>query len=397
MYLKPKKKVALLGEWNTENLGDRAIGWHAAKYFLDSNFEVKLIGLGSLQHLYDIADVHQLSEALHQDRPAGGHRSRSYKFLNTDIRKTYIVGIGLRYFRNRYRINTIKGHLRQCDLVMVGGGALLEDNKLHFPMSLHFVNKVSAKYKVPVICLGCSSAQGASWLGRKILRNFVASSELVAVRDAFTQEFLKKLAPAKEIGLFGDFAMELTQKAQENGSKPYTCVAINFMHLLNKEQAKHTNYERVVRKMIREMLQAHENIRVTLFTTGDANDNQAVQSLYTEFQPDPNVNVLMPGNLVELEQLYQKHHLVISTRLHASIFAMNAGVPVVALYASQKIKNFFISVGLQDYCFPAFNESSAESIVSLVKNNSYQAGLKLFNLDRFKQARTDVDDLVRKE
>src|SRR6185295_4339053 len=102
-------EVALFGEWNTGNLGDRAIHVEVKRFFEGCGWRPRSFHLGSLSA---------------GDEPLGVGPARAPA-------KRAARGIS-----QRARMLGLLPRLERVQAISVGGGALLTDDSLHFPQSL---------------------------------------------------------------------------------------------------------------------------------------------------------------------------------------------------------------------------------------------------------------------
>ena len=84
-----------------------------------------------------------------------------------------------------------------------------------------------------------------------------------------------------------------------------------------------------------------------MFTTGEGADELVANDVYIRLNSSK-VFVERPQNLDDMISIYNKADVVISTRLHSAILALNCDVPVLAVNWDSKVAGFFSSVGLSD-------------------------------------------------
>jgi polysaccharide pyruvyl transferase WcaK-like protein len=354
--------VALFGEWNTTNLGDQAIGVQATRYFIGCGLGVKLFALGSMVYLGEITHSDKTGEVfqrLHQAAKTrrthgGADRKLAPKAKLRCLQKRLLyLDHGLRLVRNWYRLRQMKPQLRQCHIIAVGGGDLLNQQYRNFLTPLYFITDFSKHTSTPLVCMGCSASPSYSGLFRTVVINFVRQAHIVTVRDHATRKSLENLNSGP-ITIFGDFALDfsVTKRSKKNG-RSHT-VAINIM-MPEKEQRE--GYKEFLIDLVLHLLAA-KAYTITLFTTGNEEDKLFIQRLYEAFPEQ--VKLFHPDGLRELENFFIDIDLVIASRLHAAILAINHRVPVVAISISSKVNSFFETIGLTNFCYSLTPEDLKE-------------------------------------
>ncbi len=383
--------IALVGEWNTSNIGDKAIGIKAVRYLLSLGFDVKLFALGSFRYLGHVATTRQLDELFSPTISAGqvdGVGQKLLKFGHRHFPRSKFV---FRFFRNYANRQSIRAEFVSCNAVLVGGGALLDDNGLHFPSSLLLIQKICRDLSLPLFSVGCSSSGNFSMAGKYILRKFVNYAQLVAVRDRESKRALQPLSK-KDIFIFGDFALGMDLQEEGKTFVPPRSIAINVMHFAGSEKHLQHDYELFLKAVINFL--RRRNFTVTLFTTGDQNDlraAQAVHSMTGQFS-----TIFHPRTFQEIVSFLQTKDAVFCTRLHAAIMAIDANVPAIALWVTPKIKNFFETIGLSEYCIEASSGIDVNNSIADVLDTKLASYFRLLTFQYFEPGRQRVSEALEK-
>ncbi len=379
------RSIALFGEWNTSNLGDRAICQAAVHYILDFHYDVKLFSLGSFKYLGEIKSIDQLERYLKVEQSTLDDRPWIIRF----VKKVYLLKIILRFLRNWKNEHAVEKHLKDCQWTIVGGGALLEGNGLHFPISLVQVSNTSRKLNIPILCLGCSSSSKFSILGKILLKKFISRLHILSVRDLQTRLNLLKLCPNVEISEFGDFAFRAKENITRDTSTKINHIGLNVMYLINHSKEDQEKYEDFVIKLLVLLIDFPE-VKVTLFTTGDKGDaNAACKIKKLMYQ----IDIFIPETLNDLIEFYKDKDLIIATRLHSGILALNHDVATIALFLSPKIKNFFKTIGLDEYAYSINQFENLLKIKSLIPKNPKEI-IEQLDYSHFKVARKMISDIL---
>jgi len=394
--LKQKKKVvALFGEWNTTNIGDKAIGKEAVKYLIRQNFVIRLYTLGSLEYQGEASNEAAISSTIFSASNIFATNKQTERNSQNSLLRGYSKDIKnvLRFIRNGYRARKLRTTLSSCSAIVVGGGALLDDYKLHFPFSLYFVQRLAQSLSLPIFCLGCSSSGNFSVVGKHIIRNFINYASVVSVRDASTQAVISQLNTSNEVSVFGDFALTVSEnnrrvKQALSGKRK---IGVNVMQFSGKYLVYQPAYEKFITELVKVWQQIHD-VEITLFTTGDLDDYNVAIRISTLFsQP---VEVFHPKNLDEIQLFYREKDFVTSSRLHSAIMAISEEIPSIAVYVTKKIKNFFTTIGLGDYCYDALTYE-VSLLGALVEKELYCNVLNAINLEQIKFSREKVNKEIR--
>ena len=361
--------IAVFCECESSNLGDQAIALGVTTYLLNRGYRTRLFTLGGLKHFGDFENLESLREiykvshspALHTAR-AGAHPSRI----------PWRLKALLRWLRNQRRMLGIRPLLAECAAVIVGGGAILDDERLHFPISLHCVAKECGHSNLSLHCLGASSEGIFSSIGKKLVARFLGQCRSVATRDRLSIEYLKGICP-RDYGLFGDFAFNIEQMSSRPPHPRGDCDApprhifINVSSHAPSRQHLKEAYEATVVSIVAALLTQSEESAITLGTTGVPSDHAVAEALMQRIA-NKRVKLFQPASLPLLESELASHSVIVSTRLHSAILGLSVGTPAFALNITNKIFNFFETLGLQSYTADLSDEAPekiAEKIMAI--------------------------------
>lgn len=334
-------EIAVFGEWNTANLGDRAIGRSAQAFFAECGWRMAPYALGSLQPVSE-ASIGSASRAHGPER-----RRVALRALKRPLRA----------LRQHYRMLRLLPQLAQADAIAVGGGALLSDENLHFPQSLARVAALARALDKPLFCLGCGVVGPWSDRGELLVRRFVSACRLVAPRDLHTVQRLHALCEAMPLPLFGDFC--LTESHLD--AVPYHArrgVALNVCRVPPDAQLAQERYEDAVVSFARSV--AEGGARVCVFTTGTAEDTEPACRVHARLAGS---TLRLPRSVEEVEALLGSSGLALAGRLHAAILALTQGCAVVGYSPTAKLFDYFATMALGDYAFRVDGEAALEECV----------------------------------
>lgn len=234
------------------------------------------------------------------------------------------------------------------DLMLCGGGTILSDCPWH---SLHMV-ELATKCDVPAVLWGVGMAEVFDAETRERIR-IVCSKELVKhiyARDEMVRERLIKYGvPAAKVDVCYDPAYILQGKPgidflDERGTRLYQDTRPNLCVSLSGEpDVTDTHHISQVRDYISRVT---EFANVFLVPTG-LGDKCRDRELLAGMQVNDRVvfvdRELRPTQLIALLEHMQ---LIVSSRLHCSIFGVDAGAPSINLIRNTKHEDFAALFGL---------------------------------------------------
>ena len=325
-------EAAVFGEWNTTNLGDRAIHESVLRYCADCGWSAASFAIGTLQAV---------------ERGTGTNsavlpgRWRALLDAAPRVKRT------LRALRQRRRIGALLPALARARAIIVGGGALLSDWNQHFPQSLAELAAAARGLEKPLFCLGCGAEGAWSPGGERKIRSFLTACSLVAARDEETAERIAQML-GQPIPVFGDFCLSLAPPPAR-AAAPGT-LALNVQLLPAPWHTAQARYEAAIEALARRIgrAAAPASARVLrIFTTGSADDRMPAQRVAARL----GVELVVPRSLGELRGLLDASAVVVASRLHAGILALERGAAIVGFSPSPKLRRFFATLELGEYAF----------------------------------------------
>ncbi|MBD2664225.1 putative polysaccharide pyruvyl transferase [Richelia sinica FACHB-800] len=398
---KQKLKIAAFGEWDTTNLGDRAILQGVTDFLNQHGCLVQPYTFGSLRpiqhHPKSQNSATESSQIYFPPVDKIITRDKSVKHDHSFPQQTIkLLKLSLRPLRQRILIQRLIPQLKSVDAILVGGGALLSDLDLHFPQSLAAVTWVAKQLKLPLICLGCSAEGEWSPQGRKIITEFIQNCDFIATRDSGTASRLAEILN-ESVPIFGDFALIDMQKTRApNSENEQRILAVNIMEFSNQSSKYQQQYDQVLIQIINLWLaqkDEHAKYQVKLFTTGDIGDI-ARAKIILEQLPSKNVTFHLFANLEQLRNCLSSSYAVIATRLHSAILALAEGVPVIGLSVDTKINRFFSSLGISSYSLSALDEQVINQAITLLQHESINKQLEAIDFSEMSMTRAKVLSLV---
>lgn len=244
-------------------------------------------------------------------------------------------------------------HIAWCDVAIIGGGQLLMDSDLNFPLKIHRAAMLLEKAGKPVSYYACGVAKQWSPSAARLFRRALTASNVraISVRDPYSILALKHhLAGVSHLEptLATDPALQACSvygpriKAE---SRPKLALGVSSPDILNQflsEDGRRSH--RWFRDTFIEAAQKlSEDFSVLLFSNGGHEDRAFLEEVWAPLASHEKTIGRLPTPTIpsELAALVSDVDVLVSHRLHANIIAYSYGIPSVGLGWDAKMKEFF--------------------------------------------------------
>ncbi|MDK3023077.1 polysaccharide pyruvyl transferase family protein [Cupriavidus taiwanensis] len=279
------------------------------------------------------------------------------------------AAIWLKY-RRQWRIRW-QQQLADADMVVVGGGQLLCDVDLNFPLKLYLLARCLGKNaRVALVSVGV--AAGWSRLGRYLVSRFfaLAAPQYVSVRDESSRRHIVGLGAGEacDVAIIPDPAILSSALYAEHGLEKRWDVGI----CVSDVESLHYNADLgagseqggglgMFVELVHKLRQGGQ--RVVLFTNGAEEDNLAAAAVSSRLGAEGliGVDVRLPDTPAELASIIAGCHSMVGHRMHANIIAFSFGVPSVGIVWDTKVASFFKLSGRGD--FAVRQSASADDVI----------------------------------
>ncbi|SPC13933.1 polysaccharide pyruvyl transferase family protein [Cupriavidus taiwanensis] len=279
------------------------------------------------------------------------------------------MAIWLKY-RRQWRVRW-QQQLADADVVVVGGGQLLCDVDLNFPLKLYLLARCLGKNaRVALVSVGV--AAGWSRLGRYLVSRFfaLAAPQYVSVRDESSRRNIVGLGAGEacDVAIIPDPAILSASLYAEHGLEKRWDVGI----CVSDVESLHYNADLVsvaeqggglgmFVELVHKLRQGGQ--RVVLFTNGAEEDNLAAAAVRSRLGADgmQGVDFMLPASPAELASIIAACHSMVGHRMHANIIAFSFGVPSVGIVWDTKVASFFKLSGRGD--FAVRQNASADDVI----------------------------------
>lgn len=273
--------------------------------------------------------------------------------------------------------------LRECDVLISGGGSLLQDKTstrslLYYITLIHLAKRLGK----PVFMYANGIGPISREKNRRKVRDCVALCDVVTLRDKDSLEELKALGVTRQdMVITGDPVFTLPPPEQEGDSlsglgieHPNGVIGISVRSIPDMANFP-GEFARVCDRLIRERGKAI--VFLIMQESIDEPISRAVQQLMSE----PSYIRKAPGDLPSMLNLIRDMDAIIAMRLHTIIFAANVNVPVIGCNYDPKVASMLNILGLPSCGTPA----------DMTAENAYNVCCELLdNLPAYQSALTQA-------
>jgi polysaccharide pyruvyl transferase WcaK-like protein len=245
-------------------------------------------------------------------------------------------------------------NIQWCDLAIIGGGQLLMDVDLNFPLKIHRLAMLLEHAGKPVSYYACGVAKDWSSSAARLFRRALSAQNVrfISVRDPYSvlalNHHLAGVPHVKPV-LTPDPALYACsvygKRPPRSGSRPILALGIISPDVVNRFLSSHARQSRSLFKTIfvEAAMGLAADFDVRLFSNGSYEDRVFLDEVWAELEHKqlPITRDSTPTRPAELAALIKGADVLVSHRLHANIVAYSYGVPSVGLGWDAKVKEFF--------------------------------------------------------
>ncbi|THH35433.1 polysaccharide pyruvyl transferase family protein [Aliishimia ponticola] len=358
-------KIVIAAVMFSPNLGDGLIAECLTSLIREERPEAEVVWL-------DLAGRTEFVE------PSGGLRTRVLGLLSwlpQSLSHPISAQLVQRQIQGRLAPN-IPEALEGADLLIIGGGQLLGDANLNFPLKLAHVVAAAEARNIPVALHGVGVAAKWSDRGRSLFAKTLQSPNLkfISVRDdASAKSLARHYAalgpdPAQAIRVYPDPGL-CTDRLKTSttigllGGGPRIGVGIVHpaalaTHSSGRPVLRRRDAFRAYKEMITALTSA--GAQVQLFTNGAGEDEEFLDDFILRVGVLPSTDTIARFRTpLELADFMQNIDAVASYRLHACIAANAVGTKAVGFRWDKKIDAYFQMTGQPECLFNAPSDSPA--------------------------------------
>ena len=360
------KKTLFIGEYASKNVGDGIIRLAIEKLCRDHGVP---------------ADFKDFSgrEAIRPQAVAATHVPERPTFKRQLLRSSVVnYSIAALFFMTRYKRIATDYRPADYEQVVIGGGNLLMDNYLNFPLLILRIVEQCERTGTPVKLFSVGAGKHHSAMARKIVGRILASHVVhtVICRDANSYELVKAAGSAEsalKVKVGYDSGLYIDRSDSDTPAGTKIGLGVIAPAVLQSVTPGHPMADAVyARKWWADViatLASHVGPdQIEIFSNGSGPDNDFAFELWTGLHEQfPGltlcVDIQTPAQLIQRISAYRA---VAAYRMHAAVTAMALGIPVMGFEWDPKVLQMFTYCGKPQSCvsIEAFEHSSAHAIAA---------------------------------
>lgn len=369
------KQTLFIGEYSSRNVGDGIIKMAMEKLCQQHHLSA---AFRDFTGAAVASNVHTAGNAfpVHDKPPA---RSIPQRVKAAILRLSIVnYAIALLFYFTRYRKIAAGYQVENYRQVVIGGGNLLMDNFLNFPLLILRIVQQCEKQRVPVKLFSVGAGKGYSWLAKQIMARIVQSDAVASIvcRDGNTYSLIKEIGEEEvaqkiicsfDSGLYLDRCDALVQRTETIGLgviAPSVLRSVAPEHPMSDTRQAIRWWDLLIGELAREIGAHH----IEIFSNGSAVDNAFAQRLWQTLLPKyPGLSVCTSiRSSSDLIQRIGSYKALAAYRMHAAVTALALDVPVVGFEWDPKVLQMFTYCGKQTACVAVvdFNASMPRDIVA---------------------------------
>lgn len=260
--------------------------------------------------------------------------------------------------------------LRQVDVLVHGGGSLLQDTT-GLPSLLYYLGVIHLAQRLgkPVAVFGQGMGPLEHGLSRRLVRRVIGGVQMLSVRDEDSAQLLAQMGVKRPVEVYADPVFLLKPQAIA------TDIAAGRQDLI----AQGLDPDRKLAGFALRPWPGTERVAPEVVATARWLREQGWQVAFLPFHPpqdtgisqqlaaeagDSAAVVLTWSQLPSLIGLVGNMHLLVGMRLHALILAALLGLPAVGLVYDPKVGSFLKEVGLPGLAPPEWGENRLLPLVT---------------------------------
>lgn len=274
----------------------------------------------------------------------------------------------VRFIQTHYPFRII-GEIYRCDLLVIGGGGIIQDETTVYNLFRHTYKALIA------FCLGRKYMLYAVGISRlkspinRVLGSFILQhAEAVTVRDAQSQRNAQSLGITREVSVTADPAINLDVRKKHDRAfinEAYIVVCLRHwfdinryipvaflqkFHLRSRDnQHKYEMFTKTIASFFDWVVTTY-GLKVVFLPFFDKRDGRVHASVLRQMeQARSTTNITKHVSVKEAISLIANAQCTIGMRLHALIFSAHRHTPFIALNYSQKVANFLKELSLEEY------------------------------------------------
>lgn len=281
-------------------------------------------------------------------------------------------------FLDDEQIHTYNFFEKLDGLLVKGGGFLHSYGSFLDPYTMYFQLFdvfLAKKFNVPVFILPNSIGPLKNNLAKKIVLRALKYAKVIFVREGTSLNYLRgqgiEANQSPDLGFYLNPSPECFRTYLEEKGVPVKrkkCIAITLRPYRfdgeDNSDELFENYLNEVKTLVERLLENDLSVTLMAHTIGPSaheDDTIPLLEIYKRITRTQNLIFLNDRNLnsEDIEKIYSYYDLVIGTRFHSVIFALNVNTPAVAIaYGGNKAVGIMKDMDLSEFVVPIENPNA---------------------------------------
>jgi polysaccharide pyruvyl transferase WcaK-like protein len=298
------------------------------------------------------------------------------KFVKDNYHVTDAVSIS--EFHKPEKLPKILRFLREADAFIYVGGDTIGGNFRSMLLA-----GMAVFLGIPIVFCGCGVLPTKYKLMKSFVKIILENARLITVRDEYSERLIREYycVTKPPVYVTADLAF-LLQPPTRNSNIVSNDVKIGInvasydpMYYFYSSREHHNNALKIITNVCNFLAEKY-NVTLIFFPT-DKVDYEILKKV---------ANIVGSKKVIVVEQLLKPKdlmtllsqlNLVVAFRLHALIFAMSVGVPVIAVSYAPKIEALFSSMGQSKYVIP-INDLNEGKLLNIINERLRMRGEDIF-------------------
>lgn len=248
---------------------------------------------------------------------------------------------------SRFRYFTITKHLKHADMLVFGGGSLLQDRTSQRSLNYYlYLIRIAKRYgcKVMIYANGLGPFTHAS--SAKRVAKVLNGVDVITLRDHASYNLLRTIGVKNpNVCLTADPVFSLLHTSPETKSEPLPSEKSNH-YLVLSIRPWHGNSKQMSQIIASVCNYAYNTYQLSpVFLPMQEKEDLPILQSICKMLEVPGKVLPIPNNVKSIEKIMESADVCIGMRLHSLIFASMADVPMIGLEYDPKISAFIQDIG----------------------------------------------------
>jgi polysaccharide pyruvyl transferase WcaK-like protein len=285
-----------------------------------------------------------------------------------------------------------KPALESASALVIGGGQLLMDNHLGFPVKIRGIASAAKSLGLPFHFCACGVGEHWSRIARGIFRSVLSEARTILLRDSLSKARLDAFIPGISSTITFDPAIWSDEvygwKKHQTQNQLIGIGVINFLdaklRFPKNVQMSEGQWEDIWLAIIQRLY--HRKFTFEIFTNGSIADYEFARKISQRAREQCDLKCPVaerPVMATDLAHTISRYSGVIAARLHANIIANSYQIPSVGIMWDEKVRSYYQYMKRDKFCFEVENLDSEVLVEQLTY--TLQEGMDRYFIERAKK------------